>query len=138
MKDEIRSKEESGVDPIEVFLIIRDVAVLVSLSWVSLFTNAFLFRLVFHRHLHAGFFIGYFALLFVLMIAGNFASACLARKNRWVHLLCVTIGVWAVDLLGYFTISGLDSNFLYYIAIRLYLIVIPMVLGGALSYFFKK
>jgi hypothetical protein len=72
------------------------------------------------------------------MIAGYTASACLSRKNRWLHLVCVAVGVWAVDAFGYFTIHGLDTNFGWYLAIRLFVIVMPMLIGGTLSYIFKK
>jgi len=43
-----------------------------------------------------------------------------------------------VDTFGVFIPSALDTTFAWYLVVRVFLIVIPMLSGGGLSYLFKK
>jgi hypothetical protein len=70
---------------------------------------------------------------FGVLIAGFAFIGCLARGNRWFHLLYVTLGVWLIAAF----LCGLahDSWSIWFAAI---LLPVTMLLGGALSYAFRK
>ena len=69
----------------------------------------------------------------VLGTIGFVIAGCLAPGNRWPHLAMVAFGLWLAGLLNLmFGISILQW------AVSIVFIGIMMVVGGALSYAFKR
>jgi hypothetical protein len=130
-------KTDSGVNPFVVLAVFRDVIIIVALSWGAALFHGFVCTRILHPStLVLG--ISFLGLMFILMIAGYTISACLVRMNRWRHLIFVGLGVWILDFFGfvYFWSSGYD--YVWYLATRLLFIVIPMLLGGAISHLLDK
>ena len=61
-------------------------------------------------------------------------SGCMAKTQRWQHLLVVAVGVWGVSQFNNVSDSLSTIQWLLEIAV----IVVMMAVGGALSYLFAR
>ena len=72
--------------------------------------------------------------LLILMIIGFIIIGCLAKVNRFQHLLQVSVGTW---LLNGFIMLLPDIGLLEWF-ISIVFILIPMLIGGGISFIFVR
>jgi hypothetical protein len=126
-------KPNEGLDVTLTFFVIRDIGIIIFLNFASIIVIGYVWNHWLHRHLSP--LLIHLIVLFILMNICFTISASLARINRWLHLFLVATGIWIADYFGLFYDSG--SSYGWYFAYRIFLIIIPMLFGGSLSYAIK-
>jgi hypothetical protein len=91
---------------------------------------------------------GVWLLIMLALLTGGFCfSGCLTPKHRWKHLLCVGIGWWLTSIIltfyggfsrRYDDIGNMPVVVVVTILFTALWALVPMVVGGALSFLFIK
>jgi hypothetical protein len=119
----------STEQPVRFGPIVRDVAIIVALTFVGGFIIGFfgILRTQF----------GMLAIVISNLVLGTFGfviSGCLARGNRWRHLAYVALGVWLFGLVNV-VVMGIGIIPWIFSSIA---VAVMMGIGGALSCVFRS
>lgn len=115
--------------PVRVGPILRDIAIIVGLTFIG----GFVIGLAGSYRSPRGM-LAIAASNILLGTVGFVISGCLAPGNRWRHLAYVGLGVW---LFGLFNVLFLGFGIVQWF-FGIILVALMMGVGGAISYAFKK
>ena len=103
--------------------VVRDITIVTILFMVGGFIVGYATRGIYTKD-------SLFVACFLMGILGFFICGCLTIENRWKHLFIVALGVWLINCC--YSLAFLPFSVLAWV-LNIATILIPMVIGGALS-----